>query len=109
MKITDSLFLQRHGEKIEAALGCYDRLVITGTLLDVAYPAAVQHRLNERDLRCLDLGEFAQPLWETVRENAEAVAKEAGLEIEYLVCKGARKEDRIGAVLAKRGKLPGLV
>ena len=46
MKITESLFLQRHGEKIEAALGCYDRLVITGTLLDVAYPAAVQpHRL----------------------------------------------------------------
>ena len=55
MKITDSLFLQRHGEKIEAALGCYDRLVITGTLLDVAYPAAVQHRLNERDLRCFEL------------------------------------------------------
>ncbi len=109
MKITDSLFLQRHGEKIEAALGCYDRLVITGTLLDVAYPAAVQHRLNERDLRCFELGEFAEPLREAVRENAEALAKGAGLEIEYLVSKGARKEDRIAAVLAKRGEHPGLV
>src|SRR5438093_1935468 len=91
MKITDSLFLQRHGEKIEATLGCYDRLVITGTLLDVAYPAAVQHWLNERGLRCFELGEFAEPLREAVRENAQALAKEAGLEIEHLLCKGARK------------------
>jgi hypothetical protein len=37
------------------------------------------------------------------------LAKEAGLEIENLVCKGARKEDRIAAVLAKRGEYPGLV
>jgi hypothetical protein len=71
MKINESRFLQRHGEKIEAVLGCYDRLVITGTLLDVTYPAAVQHRLNERDLRCFELGEFAEPLREAVRENAE--------------------------------------
>jgi hypothetical protein len=41
MKITESVFLKRHEEKIEAALGCYDRLVITETLLDVAYPVAV--------------------------------------------------------------------
>jgi hypothetical protein len=34
MKTSGSLFLERHGKKIEAALGCYDRLVITGTLLD---------------------------------------------------------------------------
>jgi hypothetical protein len=69
MKVTESLFLLRHGEKIGAALGCYDRLVITGTLLDVAYPAAVQHRLNERDLRCFELGACAEPLPEAVREN----------------------------------------
>ena len=105
MKISESLFLQRHGKKIEAVLGCYDRLVITGTLLDVAYPAAVQHRLNERDLRCFELGEFAEPLREAVRENAEAVAKEAGLEIEYLVSKGARKEERVAAALS-RGVAP---
>ena len=47
------------------------------------------------DLRCFELGEFAEPLREAVRENAEALAKGAGLEIEYLVSKGARKEDRI--------------
>src|SRR5207244_1491555 len=98
MRTTESLFLQRHGEKIEGALGCYDRLVITGTLLDVVYPGAVEHRLNERDLRCFELGEFAEPLRESVRENAEALAREAGLEVEYLVRKGARKEDRIASL-----------
>jgi len=102
-------FLERHEAKIKGVLGCYDRIVMTGTLLDVAYPAAVQNLLYERGLRCFEIGEFAEPLRDAVRENAEAVAAQAGLKIEYLDRKGARKEDRIAAILKERGDHPGLI
>ena len=109
MKTSASLFLQRYQKKIAGVLGCYDRIVVTGTLLDVSYPAAVQNLLSERGLRCFEIGEFAEPLREAVRENAQAVAEAAGLKIEYLDRKGTRKEDRIAAILEQRGDQPGLV
>jgi len=102
-------FLKRYRSKIGGVLGCYDRIVMTGTLLDVAYPEAVQKRLYECHLRCFELGEFAEPLREQVRANAEAVAQAAGLTIEYLDRKGERKEDRIAALLKERGEQPGLI
>jgi len=69
----------------------------------------LQHRLNERGLRCFELGEVGRALREAVRENAQALAKKAGLEIEHLLCKGARKKTGLGRWLAKRGDHAGLV
>src|SRR4029434_883207 len=94
-------FLKRYRSEIGGVLGCYDRIVMTGTLLDVAYPEAVQKRLYECHLRCFELGEFAEPLREQVRANAEAVAQAAGLTIEYLDRKGERKGDRIFAFVSE--------
>ncbi len=119
MKTSASLFLQRYEKDIAGVLGCYDRMVMTGTLLDVSYPAAVQSLLAERGLRCFEIGEFAEPLREAVRENAQAVAAAAGLKIEYLGrqrrAKGrsdrghpaaAWRSARIGAHFFGDGELP---
>ncbi len=103
MKTSESSLLERYQNKIAGVLGCYDRIVMTGTLLEVSFPAAVQSLLDERGLRYFEIGEFAEPLRETVRENAQAVAEAAGLEIEYLDRKGARKVDRVAAILQQRG------
>ena len=67
MKTSAIPFLKRHEKKIKGVLGCYARIVMTGTLLDVAYPAAVQNLLSERGLRCFEIGEFAEPLREGER------------------------------------------
>ncbi len=44
-----------------------------------------------------------------MRENAEAVARANGLEIEFIQKKDFRKEERIKAIIAERGGHPGLV
>jgi len=44
-----------------------------------------------------------------LRENAERLAAEAGVEIEFIRKRNVRKEDRVKAVLARRGEHPGLV
>jgi len=56
-----------------------------------------------------DYPKFAEPFRNTLRENAERLAAENGMEIEFLRKRNVRKEDRVKAVLAKRGDHPGLV
>jgi len=51
----------------------------------------------------------AQPFREELRMNAERLAAENGIEIQYLRKKHLRKEELVQAILAKRGSHPGLV
>lgn len=56
-----------------------------------------------------DYPRFAEPYRERIRENAERVAAEAGIEIEFIRTRSVRKENRVQELLAKRGDHPGLV
>src|SRR3974377_735777 len=56
-----------------------------------------------------DYPKFAEPFRNQLRENAERVAAENGIEIEFLRKRNVRKEDRVKQILAKRGDHPGLV
>ena len=49
------------------------------------------------------------PLREQVRQNAERIAAEHGLEIEHLRSSRIRKEAIVATILAQRGPMPGLV
>ena len=46
--------------------------------------------------------------WEKLRNNAENIAKENGIEIEFIQQKGVRKESIIEKILEKRGTAPGI-
>jgi hypothetical protein len=66
-------------------------------------------RLYQKQVRLFDYPRFAEPFRDQIRENAERLAAEHGLEIEYIRKRNFRKEDRIKEVLAKRGDKPGLI
>lgn len=109
MKTTSDL-ITRYGGEIEGVLGCFDRLVVTGTLGEVAHPEAMAAVLYREGIRCFDIGQFAEPLRERIRDNALEQARAAGVEVECLSrSKGVRKEDLVAKVLAGRGNHPGLV
>lgn len=102
--------LGRYDKEIAGVLGCFDRLVVTGTLTEIAHPEAMDARLFRDGFRAVDIGKFAEPLRQRLRDNAVELAREAGVEIEYLArSKGIRKEDLVAKVLARRGSHPGLV
>jgi hypothetical protein len=66
--------------------------------------------LNIHKIRIFDYPRFAEPFRDAIKKNAERVAKENGLEIEFVrKWKSFRKEDRIAEVIKKRGSHPGLV
>ena len=66
--------------------------------------------LDYHQVRLFDFPRWAEPLREELRDNAERIAAEAGLQIEFIrTLKAFRKEARIKEILAERGDHPGLV
>jgi hypothetical protein len=103
-------FVERHQDNISGTLSCFDRVVITGTLPDICHAKAMGGFLGYHKIRIFDYPRWAEPLREELRENAERLAADAGLQIEFIrKLKVFRKEARIKEILAERGDHPGLV
>jgi len=103
-------FIERHRDKIQGALSCWDRVIIQGTLPGFCYAQGMTSYLYAHNIRIFDYPKFAEPLRDLIRSNAETVAQKEGLDIEFIRrIDGFRKEDRIQAILKTRGHHPGLV
>jgi len=104
------MLTERHAPRIRGVLSCFDRILITGTLPDICHAQAFTRELNRRRIRIFDFPQFAQPLRDAIRENAERLARENGLVIEFIRRINAfRKEDCVQEILDQRGTHPGLV
>lgn len=103
------LLTERYRERLAGVLGCYDRIVITGTLPGACYAAGMTRFLYASGVRIFDYPQFAAPLRDRVRERAAALAAAAGIKIEHIAKSHIRKEDVVAKVLAARGEHPGLV
>ena len=104
------LFTERHADKIAGTLSCYDRLVLMGTIPGLCYAEGMTRYLHAQQIRIFDFAEWAKPLREEIRQNAESLAAEAGLEIEFIrKLDDFREEHRIKEILRRRGEQPGLV
>lgn len=101
--------LERYSDRIAGVLSCFDRVLIQGTLPGLCYPEGMTSYLRCRGIRIFDYPQWAKPLCDQIRDNALRLAKEAGIEIEFVRKTASRKDDRIRAVLDKRGTAPGLV
>lgn len=101
--------LERYASELKCQLRCFDRVVLQGTLVDVACPAAMTCRLYEAGLSLADLQTYAMPLRDEICANAERLAAEHGAQVEYVSRKFFRQEDRVASILARRGRQPGLV
>ena len=105
-----TLLTERHSEEIAGVISCFDRILIQGTLPGLCYAAGMTSYLYARQIRIFDYPQFAQPLREELRENAERLAAEKGLPIYFIRrTKSFRKEDKVHEILRQRGDHPGLV
>ncbi len=103
------LLTERHKDQIAGVLGCWDRVLIFGTLPKICYAEGMTSYLYARQVRIFDYPRFAEPFREQLRENAERLAGDSGIGIEFLRKRNVRKEDRVKQILAQRGEHPGLV
>ena len=104
------LLTERRSNQFAGVLSCYDRILIQGTLPGLCFAEGMTGYLYAHHIRVFDYVQWAQPLRETLRENAERLAAENALEIEFIRRpKSFRKEDKVHQVLKNRGDHPGLV
>ena len=104
------LITEKYKEAIAGVLNCYDRVIISGNLQPLCYAKGMTKYLYTEGIRIFDYTQFAEPLRDLIRENAQSMAKEGGLEIEFISKKDEiRKEERVKEIIAQRGEQPGLV
>ena len=103
------LLTERLKDQIGGVLGCWDRVLIFGTLPKICYAEGMTSYLYAKQVKIFDYPRFAEPFRDRLRENAERLAADAGIEIEFVRKRNGRKEDLVKAALAKRGERPGLV
>jgi len=103
------LLTERYADSIQLVLSCYDRMVLTGTLVDFGHAVVATRELRRRKIRVFDFPTFANTIREALRGHAEAVAAAHGLTIQFVRSANVRKEALIQEILGKRGTAPGLV
>jgi hypothetical protein len=86
--------ISRYASQMAGPLGCFDRVIITGSLQDVCHPAALERQLQFANIRCFELGLFAEPLRDALRDHALTLARAAGLEVEFMQRRNFRKRTR---------------
>jgi hypothetical protein len=104
------LLTERYKDQIAGVLSGYDRIIIQGTVPGWCYAAGMTDYFYMHQIRIFDYRKWAEPLRDALRENIERIAADNAIEIEFVRSrKSFRKEDRVKAVLSKRGEHPGVV
>ena len=101
--------VERHADRIAGTISCFDRVIIAGTLPDICHSRAMTQRLYSEEVRLFDYPRWAEPFRDVIRQNAERLAAESGVAIEFLRAKDFRMVDRVKERVAERGNHPGLV
>ena len=103
------LITERYQEKISGVLSCYDRVIVTGTIPGICFADGMTSYLYSKGISIFDYPKFAEPYKNKLRENAEKLAKENGIAIEFVKNSKARKEDIVRKAIEKNGKKEGLL
>ncbi|MDA3891904.1 MAG: hypothetical protein PF517_09610 [Salinivirgaceae bacterium] len=104
-----NLLTETYSSKISGVLGCFDRVILTGTLPQICYAQGMTSYLYSQGIRIFDYPKFAEPFKEIIRSNADQIAKENNIAIEFVKISHIRKEDLVKKVLDKRGTHSGIV
>lgn len=104
------MLTDKYADKIYGILTCYDRMIIQGYIPGWSHADGMTNYMYANDIRIFDYSSFSQPLTEQIRENAQRIADENGVEIEFIRKLHAfRKDDRIQRIIDEGGKTEGLV
>src|SRR5712692_9505783 len=97
------LLSEKYSERLDGVLNCFDRVTLHGSLQPFCYAKGMTNYLYAHQIRIFDYAQFAEPLRDEIRANAEALAAEAGLRIEFIRKNNFRKEERIAQLLKTCG------
>lgn len=105
MLITDS-----YKDNISGVLQCYDRLNINATAGTFGYAEGMTNFFYSNSFKIFDFHDVFTRVTENIIKNAEKIATDNNLKIEYIrKTKAFRKDDIIAEIVKKRGTHEGMV
>ena len=104
------LLTAKYSTEIHGVLSCYDRIIVNATAGTFGYAGGMTSFFYGKELRIFDFHNVFTPITEEIKTNAQRIADENGIKIEYIRKAGAfRKDDRIEEIISERGTHEGLV
>jgi hypothetical protein len=104
------LITEKYSENIDGVINCYDRVNIKCTVGTFGYADGMAMFFYMIFMKIFDFFNVFKPVTEKIKENAEKIAAENQMEIEYIRSpKAFRKDDKIAEILEERGEHGGLV
>lgn len=98
-----ALITERYAAELQGVLTCYDRMIIQGYVAPWSHSKGMTSYLNANHIKIFDYPQFCEPLTREVRSMAERIAKEAGIEIEFIRrLKAFRKDERIQEMIESK-------
>lgn len=103
------LITETYQKEIAFTYSCFDRLILTGSLPEISYGEGITSYLYKKGVKIFDYPKFAEPFKDIIRLNAEKIANEEGIKIEFISRSNIRKESIISKKLEERGTHPGVI
>lgn len=104
------LITEAYKEDILGNLFCYDRVNINATAGTFGYADGMTQFFYANKFKIFDFHNVFTPVTENIIKNAEKIAAENNLKIEYISkTKSFRKDDKIAEIVKNRGSHEGIV
>jgi hypothetical protein len=103
------MFTDKNPNEILGSNGCFDRVVVTGSIIPLSYPKGMLCFLSANKILLKEFLSHASSLAESLKTNAKSLAKEHNAPYIYLNNAKTRKEALVKSIIEKRGEHPGLV
>lgn len=104
------LITEAYKEDILGNLFCYDRVNINATAGTFGYADGMTRFFYANNFMIFDFVKVFAPITDKIIKNAQKIAKENNLKIEYIPkTKSFRKDDKIAKIIKNRGTHEGIV
>ena len=91
--------IERYADRVVGILSCYDRVIVRGSIAGFNYAEGMATYLRVQKIRLFDFPQFAKPLRDEIRLNAEQLAQKHGIAVQFLRDHKERKEAIVGRIL----------
>lgn len=102
-------FIAKHADQITGVLSGFDRLVLRGTIRQIAFVDGLKRLLWNRQVLLKNFGAYAEGLTTQLKEASCRHAEQTGRPIEYLYSSRASKEDVARKIAQRDGVRQGLI
>jgi hypothetical protein len=105
----ENLFTDKYQDDILGINSGFDRVIIKGSIIPIAYQKGLLQFLCYHRILLKDFATYAKALADTLKQNAKLIAKEEKAPSIYLNNSKTDKQELIKAIITERGSHPGLV